>query len=182
MTIARFFFKWLWNLINFKKLFKLTNRQYLYWDGANILHGLQGGKVKVTSVHTLMSKNTNRFVVFQDSSIPDVYGDICPCVCDHQTANIAYWHLYWVKNKEILSQIPCSGAALNWSNANKMAAPIQRAVCKDSESEIRIDYPVLLCCIFTITSRHWWLQVSLDDRDSSEIFKRGNLKWHNMHA
>ncbi len=34
----------------------------------------------------LMLKNTNRFLVFQDSSIPDVYGDICPCVCDNQTA------------------------------------------------------------------------------------------------
>ncbi len=33
-----------------------------------------------------MLKNTNRFFVFQDSSIPDVYGDICACVCDHQTA------------------------------------------------------------------------------------------------
>ncbi len=149
MTIARLFFKWLWNLINFKKRFKLTNQRYLYWDGANIFRGLQGGKVKVTSVHTLMWENTNRCFVFQDSSIPDVYGDICPCVCDHQTAYIAYWHLY----QAILSQIPCSGAALNWSNANKMAAPIQHAVCKDSESEIRIDYPVHLCCIFTITSQ-----------------------------
>ncbi len=97
MTIARFLFKWLWNLINFKKHFKLTNQRHLYWVGANILCGLQGGKVKVTSVHTLMLKNTNRFFVFQDSSIPDVCGDICPCVCDHQTAYIAYWHLYWVK-------------------------------------------------------------------------------------
>ncbi len=34
------------------------------------------------------------FFVFQDSSIPDVYGDICPCVYNHQTAYIAYWHLY----------------------------------------------------------------------------------------
>ncbi len=39
----------------------------------------------------------NRFFVFQDSSIPDVYGDICPCVCNHQTAYIAYWHLYCFK-------------------------------------------------------------------------------------
>ncbi len=39
-------------------------------------------------------ENTNRFFVFLDSSIPDLYGDICPCVCDRQTAYIAYWHLY----------------------------------------------------------------------------------------
>ncbi len=45
--------------------------------------------MKVTSVHTLMLKNKNRFFVFQYSSIPDVYGDICPCVCDHQTDYIA---------------------------------------------------------------------------------------------
>ncbi len=32
--------------------------------------------MKVTSVHTLMLKNTNRFFVFQDSSIPDVYMEI----------------------------------------------------------------------------------------------------------
>ncbi len=32
--------------------------------------------MKVTSVHTLMQKNTKRFFVFQDSSVPDVYGDI----------------------------------------------------------------------------------------------------------
>ncbi len=153
MNSARFVFKWLWNLINFKKLFKLTNRRHLYWDAANILCGLQGGKVKVTSVHTLMWKNTNRFFVFQDSSIPDVYEDICPCVCDHQTAYIAYWHLYWLKI--LLSKIPCSRAALNWSYTNKMTVPIQRAVCKDSESEIRIDYPVCLCCIFIITSQAW---------------------------
>ncbi len=50
--------------------------------------------MKVTSVHTLMLKNTNRFFVFQYSSIPDVDGDICPYVCDDQTAYIAYWHLY----------------------------------------------------------------------------------------
>ncbi len=61
-----------------KKKIKLTNRWHLYWDGANILCELQGGKVKVTSVHTLMWKNTNRLFVFQDSSIPDVYGDISP--------------------------------------------------------------------------------------------------------
>ncbi len=30
MTISRFVFKWLWNLINFKKLFKLTNRRHIY--------------------------------------------------------------------------------------------------------------------------------------------------------
>ncbi len=33
---------------------------------------LQGVKVKVTSVHMLIQKNTNRFFVFQDSGIPDV--------------------------------------------------------------------------------------------------------------
>ncbi len=69
-----------------KKLFKLTNRQHLYWDGANILCELKGGKV--TSVNTLMWKNTNRFFVFQDSSIHYVYGDICPCVT--QSACVAY--------------------------------------------------------------------------------------------
>ncbi len=153
MTITRFVFKWLWNLINFKKLFKLTNRQYLYWDGAIILRGLQGGKVKVTSVHTLMWKNTNRFFVFQDSSISDVYGDICPCVCNHQTAYIAYWHLYWVKKLSNILLNFMLRAALNWSYANKMAAPIPSAICQDSESEIGVDYPVRLCCVFTITSQ-----------------------------
>ncbi len=53
--------------------------------------------MKVTSVHKLMRKNTNGFVVFQDSGIPNVLGDICPCVCDHQTDYIAYWRLYCVK-------------------------------------------------------------------------------------
>ncbi len=37
----------------------MTNRRHLYWDCANILHCLQGLKVKVTSVHKLMRKNTN---------------------------------------------------------------------------------------------------------------------------
>ncbi len=31
-------------------------------------------------------------------------------ICDHQTAYIAYWHLYCVKNEVILTQIPYSGA------------------------------------------------------------------------
>ncbi len=36
------------------------------------LESLRGVKVKVTGVHTLMRKNTNIFVVFQDSGIPNV--------------------------------------------------------------------------------------------------------------
>ncbi len=72
MTINRFFLKWLWNLINFKKLFKLTNRRHIFWESAHILHSLQGVNMKVTNVHKLMWKNTNWFFAFQDSSIPDV--------------------------------------------------------------------------------------------------------------
>ncbi len=36
------------------------------------LESLRGVKVKVTGVHMLMWKNINRFVVLQDSCIPDV--------------------------------------------------------------------------------------------------------------
>ncbi len=36
------------------------------------LESLRGVKVKVTGVHTLMRKNTHRFVVLQDSGIPSV--------------------------------------------------------------------------------------------------------------
>ncbi len=53
--------------------------------------------MKVTGVHKLMRKNTNRFVVFQDSGIPNVSEDIYPCICDNQIAYIAYWPLYCVK-------------------------------------------------------------------------------------
>ncbi len=56
--------------------------------------------MKVTSVHKLMQENTNNFFVFQDSSIPAVWGDIYPCICDHQTAYIAYWRLLFKKMKQ----------------------------------------------------------------------------------
>ncbi len=64
MTINRCFFKWLWNLINFKKLFKLTNQRHIYWESAHILCSLRGVNVKVTSVHKLMRENTNYFFCF----------------------------------------------------------------------------------------------------------------------
>ncbi len=34
---------------------------------------------------------------FSRQQYPDVLGDICPCICNHQTAYIAYWRLYLVK-------------------------------------------------------------------------------------
>ncbi len=73
---------------------------------------IQGVKVKVTSVHKLMWKNTNSFFVFQDRSIPDVSGDICPCICNHQTAYIAYWCVYCLKNEAIYAEIPCFGGTV----------------------------------------------------------------------
>ncbi len=60
-------------------------------------------------------------------------------------------------NEAILTQIPCSGAALTWSYIKKMTVPIPRGVCKHSESEIRLSYPVCLCCVFTITSQALWV-------------------------
>ncbi len=66
----------------------------------------------------------------------------------------------------------------------KMAAPIQRAVCKDSESEIRIDYPVRLCSIFTITSQalvvagqSGWLRLERD-LQAGEILHAQLTTWY----
>ncbi len=60
MTINGFFLND-WKLINFKKLFKLTNRRHSYWESAHILHSLRGVNVKVTSVRKQMREITNFF-------------------------------------------------------------------------------------------------------------------------
>ncbi len=87
----------------------------------------------------VMQKNTNRFFVFQDSGILDVMGDICPCICDHHTAYIAYWCLYCVQKWNNIDSDPIlRGSAgfewnhvvwfnqshITWSAGNKMAATI----------------------------------------------------------
>ncbi len=63
--------------------------------------------------------------------------------------------------------------------------PIPCAVCKDSESEIRIDYPVRLCCVFTITSQalvvaglSGWSRLERD----LQAGKISWLKWRDTHV
>ncbi len=125
-----------------------------------------------------MLKNTKRFFVFQDSSIPDVYGDICLYVCDHQTAYIAYWHLYWVKK---MKQYCLNFHALGqhwWERPyNVLNARIERVRLELITQSVCVAYSLL-------PAKPYWWQVSLDNRDSSKIFKQGKfrLKRRNTHV
>ncbi len=109
MTINRFFFKSLWNLINFKKLFKLTNQRHIFLESAHILHSLQGMNVKVTSVHKLILKNTN--FLFSKIAVFLMYREIYIhvfVIFKQPTYHIGICIV--LKNEAILTQIPCSNS------------------------------------------------------------------------
>ncbi len=121
-----------------------------------------------------MLKNTKKNFVFQDSSIPDVYGDICPCVCDHQTAYIAYWHLYWVKQiKQYCLKFHAQGQDWTGITQTRWQHPYNVLYVRIA----RLELITQSACVayLLLLAKPWWWQVSLDDGVSSKIFKRGKF-------
>ncbi len=73
------------------------------------------------------------------------------CICNHQTANIAYWHLYCVKKiKQHCLKFHAPGQRWIRVESHGMVQPIAAAVLETSQWRIRLGYPVRLCCVFTI--------------------------------